>query len=66
MSDFRGGEFGVYNSEVLGTNGLIHGPMMKTLKLGRGEECERGGMSVKSGEKSGKGKARRQSEMQNE
>jgi myo-inositol-1(or 4)-monophosphatase len=33
ITDFKGKKFNIYGAEVLGTNGLIHGQMMKVLKL---------------------------------
>jgi len=40
VTDFRGNEFRAYNSEVLGSNGLIHGQMIETLRLGRAKKLK--------------------------
>ena len=40
VTDFKGNEFRAYNSEVLGSNGLIHGQMIETLRLGRAKKLK--------------------------
>ncbi len=41
ISDFRNGEFNIYQQETLGSNGLIHQQMVKVLALGARQKEER-------------------------
>jgi myo-inositol-1(or 4)-monophosphatase len=43
LSDFQNGEFSVYGSETLATNGLIHQQMIEVLQMGRREESSGNG-----------------------